>query len=157
MRHRFAVPGISTVREAVPDRADIRRTTVLGLALASLDVVTTAEHMLVPPMVDGNPILMTVGRVSPWLAYRGFVVWFLLVAALALSRDDALGYGADTYLLAAFGLTGVANAAYVVFGTTVFKQFVGQYTAFTHLYIVVLAPVGSPAVGYLWATWRQRR
>ncbi|MFC7131826.1 MULTISPECIES: hypothetical protein [Salinibaculum] len=156
MRRRFAVPEVTTLRGAVPDRAEIRRTTVLGLALGSLDVVTTAEHMLVPPMSDGNPILMAVGGVSPWLAYGGFVVWFLLVATLALARDDALGYGADTYLLAAFSLTGVANAAYFVLGTTVFKEFVGQYTALTHLYIVVLAPVGSLAVGYLWASRRYR-
>ena len=142
---------VAELRRLVPNRAEIRPTTAVGIALGTLDVLTTAEHMLVPPMADGNPLLMTIGQVSPVVAYGAFLAWFLAVAAVALVRDDALGYSADTYLLAAFSLTGTMNAAYFLFGTTLFKEFVGQYTAFTHLYIVVLAPIGSLVVGSLWA------
>ena len=142
---------VAELRRLVPNRAAIRPTTAIGIALGTLDVLTTAEHMLVPPIADGNPLLMAVGQVSPVAAYGAFLAWFLAVAAVALVRDDALGYSADAYLLVAFSLTGTMNAAYVLFGTTLFKEFVGQYTAFTHLYIVVLAPIGSLVVGSFWA------
>jgi hypothetical protein len=152
MLRRLAVPDALDV---LPSRTEVRRTTALGLCLGSLDVITTAEHLLVPPIVDGNPFLLALSDVSPWVAYGGFLVWFLLVAAVALGRTGALGYSADAYLLCAFSLAGLANAAYLLFGTMAFKNFVTQYTAFAHLYIVVLVPLGSVVVGHLWANRRR--
>jgi len=131
--------------------AAVRKTTYLGVAVGSLDVVTTAEHLLVPPMIDGNPLLIGLGGISPLLAYGAFVCWFLLVAGVAVARDDAFGYGADTYLVAAFGLAGVANAAYLLFGTMAFKNLVGQYPTLSNLYILLGAPLGSLVAGYCWA------
>lgn len=129
----------------------IRTTTYLGVAVGFLDVVTTAEHLLVPPIVDGNPLLIGLSRVSPLVAYGAFVCWFLLVAGVAVVRDDALGYGADTYLFVAFGLAGVANTAYLLFGTMLFKTLVGQYPTLLNLYQLLVAPFGSLVVGYCWA------
>lgn len=134
-----------------PTLVDIRTTTYLGITVGLLDVITTAEHLLVPPMVDGNPLLIGLGRVSPLLAYGAFVSWFLLVAGVAIVRDDALGYGADTYLFVAFGLAGVANAAHLLFGTMLFKTLVGQYPTLWNLYQLAAAPLGSLVAGYCWA------
>lgn len=142
--------------ESRPDLAAIRTTTYLGVAVGFLDVVTTAEHLLVPPMVDGNPLLIGLGRISPLLAYGAFVCWFLLVAGVAVVRDDALGYGADTYLFVAFGLAGVANAAYLLFGTMLFKTLVGQYPTLSNLYLLIVAPLGSLVVGCCWARLASR-
>jgi hypothetical protein len=136
---------------ARPNLAAIRTTTALGVAIGFLDVVTTAEHLLVPPMIDGNPLLIGLGQISPLLAYGAFVCWFLLVAGVATLRDDALGYGADTYLFVAFGLAGVANTAYLLFGTMLFKTLVGQYPTLSNLYILLVAPLGSLVAGYCWA------
>jgi hypothetical protein len=129
----------------------VRTTTCLGIAIGFLDVLTTAEHLLVAPMTDGNPLLIGIGRISPLLAYGAFVCWFLFVAGVAVVRDDALGYGADTYLFVAFGLAGVANAAYLLFGTTLFKTLVAQYPTLSNLYLLLIAPLGSLLVGYVWA------
>jgi len=144
------------IGEIRPNLAGIRATTYLGLAVGFLDVVTTAEHLLVPPMVDGNPLLIALGQLSPSLAYGAFVCWFFLVAGVAIVRDDALGYGADTYLFLAFGLAGVANAAYLLFGMTLFKTLVGQYPAMLNVYQFLVAPLGSLVVGYCVARWASR-
>jgi len=148
--------GIEGVR---PTLAAGRPTTYLGVTVGFLDVVTTAEHLLVPPMADGNPLLMGLGRTSPPLAYGAFVCWFLLVAGVAVVRDDALGYSADMYLFVAFGVAGVANAAHLLFGTMLFKTLVGQYPTALNLYQFLLAPLGSLVVGYYVAkaTSRSRR
>ena len=134
-----------------PATSRIRLLTAFGLTVGLLDVITTAEHILVPPLSDGNPLLMAVGNVSPVLAYSTFVCWFCLVAGVAVTRDDGLGYGADVYLLAAFGLGGIANTAYFLFGTMLFKNLVGQFPVMSDLYVVVLAPLGSLLVGVWWA------
>lgn len=140
-----------TLAELRPERSAIRWTTYLGIAVGLLDVVTTAEHLLVPPVADGNPLLMEVGRVSPELSYAAFVCWFLLVAGVALVHRGGLGYGADTYLFLAFGAGGIANTSYFLFGTMLFKDLVGQYPFLYDLYILLLAPLGSLLVGVCWA------
>ena len=142
----------TSLGDSLPTSAGVRWSTLLGLGLGFTDVLTTANHLLVPPVSDGNAVLMALAAYSPAVTFGLFLAWFTFVGSIALVRDDVLGFVADTYLLVAFSVTGLANVAYEVFGTTIFKTFVGNNPELTNLYIFVVAPLFSCLFGLHWAS-----